>query len=138
VCCASTWMPPCQKASQQGCSGHTYPKRVRRTDGNPNVGYTNATAMPQQSLLCVLRIDMDTAMSKGIAARMLGPHLTLRADLMLRDPKGIHTEKSPCYLKLNCKEISPPWTPYHQISSKRVCLTDSNPSAGPTNMENLL
>jgi hypothetical protein len=34
-----------------------------------------AIVIGEMLMPCVLRINMDAAMSKGIAARMLGPHL---------------------------------------------------------------
>jgi hypothetical protein len=37
---------------------------------------------------------------------------------VLRDLKGIHWEESPCYLKLNCKGISPPWIPLGSLTTK--------------------
>jgi hypothetical protein len=45
-------------------------------------------------------------------------HDSMRADLVVRDPKGIHGEKFPCNSILNNKGIPSPWISLGSLSTK--------------------
>jgi hypothetical protein len=49
----------------------------------------------------------------------------IRDDLVIRDPEG---KKYSCYLKLNCKGISPPWIPLGSLITKSVLSGEKRPA----------